>query len=131
MKRSALIIESSNVKGCKYLSGAVKDVENWHQFLRREIAGAWENDEIHVMHKPRAEVVVNFINQHKNDDYCMVIYTGHGAEVKKSRKSIPHVMLNEKDCLVDIKYLTPKSSKGILFNLFSLNISSIKGKEII
>ena len=73
MKRSALIIESSNVKGCKYLSGAVKDVENWHQFLRREIAGAWENDEIHVMHKPRAEVVVNFINQHNSPPEILLI----------------------------------------------------------
>ena len=116
MKRVALIIEASDVNGVSDLPGARKDIDNWQQFLRSEMAGAWIKEEIAIMHKPRAETVVNFINQHRNNDYCMIIYTGHGAELKHQHKSVPHVLLNENDHLVDIKYLVPKSSKGILIS---------------
>jgi len=46
MKRSAILIESSQLQGKQDLPGARLDVEKWTTFLLSDKGGAWNADEI-------------------------------------------------------------------------------------
>jgi len=76
MKRHALLI--GNTFG---LSGVKIDISKFSRFLRSDIGGAWDNDEIEVMQNTtkydleRKLVMINMLRY----DYSIVMFSGHGG----------------------------------------------------
>jgi hypothetical protein len=52
MNRRAILIEAAKIKGCDYIPGAEKDVENYKEYLTSKVGGFWYNNEIVVLRKP-------------------------------------------------------------------------------
>src|SRR2546423_6424093 len=106
MKRKAILIESSNVKGHTDLPGARVDIENWKNFLKSDLGGVWEDSEIVSLSKPYSADVERELKV-DYDCYCFVAFSGHGNEGS--------VLLNEQwDKGFPIASLNPKSSQGTL-----------------
>lgn len=107
MKRKAILIESSNVAGQTELPGARVDVENWKNFLRSDLGGAWNDSEIITLHKPVSLELAQYLKTDA-DCYCFVAFSGHGCD--------GHVVLNESwvNEGFPIISLRPKGNKGTL-----------------
>lgn len=105
MKRTAIIIESSEVSGENPLPGAKLDATNWKQYLLSDLGGAWSSVEIHVLSHPAQSTVEQLIST-ASDGYTFVAFSGHGEEGS--------VALNDYQKSCTISKLKPKSSQGTL-----------------
>ena len=105
MKRTAILIEASNVLGEKELPGAKKDVENWTAFLASHLGGFWDKSEILTFNKPNTQQIKTLL-AHQKDGYCFVIFSGHGQDGS--------VVLNETERKVSYQDLYPRGTKGTL-----------------
>lgn len=105
MKRKAILIESSDVKGHTDLPGARVDIANWELFLRSDYGGGWTDSEIVVLRKPFSSDVEEALDQ-PADCYCFVTFSGHGHEGT--------VVLNDHYESYPISGLRPKGDKGTL-----------------
>ena len=115
MKRKAILIESSNVSGYSDLPGARVDVQNWINFLKSDLGGAWEASEIVPMSKPASTDVEKELKV-DSDCYCFVAFSGHGSDGS--------VLLNENWVKgFPISSLKPKSQRGTLI------VDSCRGVE--
>jgi hypothetical protein len=114
MKRTAILIEASNVSGQKDLPGARIDIENWKNYLKSDLAGAWTENEIQILRKPLSSQVADAITQAASG-YTFVAFSGHGAEGS--------VALNDYNTNCAISNLRPKGKKGCLI------IDSCRGVE--
>jgi hypothetical protein len=103
MKRKAVLIESSNVKGQKEIPGARVDVQNWKAFLKSDLGGAWTDAEIVVLAKPFSEDVARELKV-DSDSYCFVAFSGHGCEGS--------VVLNDYWSNWPVSSLKPTSKRG-------------------
>ena len=63
MKRKAILIESSDVKGHTDLPGARVDIANWELFLRSDYGGGWTDSEIVILRKPFSADVEKALDQ--------------------------------------------------------------------
>jgi hypothetical protein len=116
MKRLAILIESSDVKGLRDLPGAREDIQNWKDYLRTKLGGSWlysENvaaSEIVILRKPMSSDVQKLLEQNKHK-YCFVAFAGHGFHDKNRGD---YVCLNDynKDC--PLAFITPQSIQGTL-----------------
>jgi len=105
MSRKAVIIESSNVNGQANLPGALVDQQNWINFLKSDLGGAWYDSEIELLSKPSSMKVEKLLDDHK-DKYCFLAFSGHGSNNS--------IVLNENRLNYPISGLRPKSEKGTL-----------------
>lgn len=105
MTRKAILIESSNVKGEKDLPGARLDVQNWANFLKSDLGGAWGDAEIRVLRTPYSSDVDAELKL-PSDCYCFVAFSGHGRNGS--------VVLNEHFTSYSIASLKPKTRQGTL-----------------
>jgi len=105
MKRTAILIEASDVQGESDLPGAKKDVENWTTFLTSHLGGDWNQSEILPFNKPSKQRIQMLLEQHK-DGYCFVIFSGHGQDGS--------VVLNESERKVPYQDICPRGTKGTL-----------------
>lgn len=105
MKRKAILIESSNVSGQSDLPGARVDVQNWQNFLKSSLGGAWDETEVVTLRKPLSSEVTAALNV-ENDCYCFVAFSGHGTDGA--------VVLNDYRDNFPISDLRPKSRRGTL-----------------
>lgn len=108
LKRFALIIESSNVKGQSDLPGARQDAANWRSFLMSDIGGAWTPDEIVVYNKPSSATIKTFLSAYK-DRYVFLAFSGHGYEEYNlySREYVTKICLNDFEQGVAIDSISP------------------------
>ena len=108
LKRFAIIIESSNVKGQGDLPGAKQDAENWRSFLMSDIGGSWRSDEIVVLNKPLS-VTIKLYLQAYADRYVFLAFSGHGYEEYNSysRKYVTKICLNDSERDVAIDSISP------------------------
>lgn len=103
MKRKAIIIESSNVKGETDLPGARVDKQNWVNFLISDLGGAWGDGEIITLSKPTSSVLEGHLDDHR-DKYCFVAFSGHGCDGS--------IALNDSLLSYPISKLKPRGRKG-------------------
>jgi hypothetical protein len=103
MKRKAVLIESSDVKNHTELPGARMDIENWKEFLRSDLGGAWNDSEIVSLHKPFSSDVEGALKV-DSDSYCFVAFSGHGGD--------GFVVLNDYLGEFAISSLKPKTQQG-------------------
>lgn len=120
MKRFAILIESSDVKGQTFLNGAKLDVANLDRYLKSSLGGDWDSSEIAKLNKPSSKAVSNLLMLHK-DDYCFVAFSGHGFV--DIRSGATKVCLNDDEQSVDISVLKPKGAKGVLL------VDACRGEE--
>lgn len=115
--RFALIIESSNVSGEKDLPGARADAKNWKSFLMSNLGGAWNEGEIIVCEKPKAEWVRRIVRNHAGG-YVFLVFSGHGQMVLDSatwaHKSC--ICLNDEERDVWIDSITPQYKGTAVFD---------------
>lgn len=80
MKRKALLI--GNTSG---LQGVKIDLENYKNFLKDLIGGAWDSSEITCTINPTRSELLQIIKKIKNEqnDYVVVFFSGHGAQVRE------------------------------------------------
>lgn len=105
MKRKAILIESSDVKGQKDLPGARVDIDNWTLFLKSENGGAWKQSEIAILRKPFSNEVKALLDANK-DSYCFVAFSGHGSNGA--------VVLNDHIDSFAVENLMPQGERGVL-----------------
>jgi hypothetical protein len=82
MKRTALLIEASQVAGLSDLPGARKDIEDWGYFLKSPLGGAWEKDEIMVLNTPTKSLLEVYLSIVRKNDYVFIAFSGHGYHAK-------------------------------------------------
>lgn len=105
MNKIAIIIESSNVAGETKLPGAILDQQNWIKFLKSDLGGLWNSNEIFPLSKPMSKDVTDLLEAHK-DKYCFVAFSGHGMEGS--------IALNDYYRNCPISTIKPRSAKGTL-----------------
>lgn len=106
-KKFAIIIESHNVAGEKIIPGAKMDAEHWHSYLRSDLGGAWEEEEIAVLHKPSSVEVKSLLSTHA-EGYLFVAFSGHGYESVSYYGNTIRVCLNDYEKEVAADQFRPK-----------------------
>lgn len=78
--RRALLISGPGDEGSEnYLRGALLDVGNYQRHLLSSQGGAWEPEEIEVLHSPTVGNVRVWLSLNKSHDYTFVMFSGHGS----------------------------------------------------
>lgn len=93
MPRVAIII---GAPGSPYLHGVKQDCENWYKHLISPQGGTWRNTEIVTLWQPSLSEVQSTIKG-AVAEYCIVIFSGHGAEYNTATSSpytSHHIFLN-------------------------------------
>ena len=80
IRRRALIIQNPG-EAKDFRGGVLKDVSNFSKFLRSNIGGGWDNDEITIA---PIDCDVSWIEDYykktaDNTDYYLLLFTGHGS----------------------------------------------------
>lgn len=116
-KRFALIIESHNVVGQDLLPGAKLDADNWCAFLKSNLGGAWNENEIKRLSKPSSILVKAFLDAHK-DEYIFLAFSGHGFEESKpySNEHVVKICLNDSEQEVAIDSICPQRNCTAVFD---------------
>ncbi|HEX4113782.1 MAG TPA: caspase family protein [Stellaceae bacterium] len=79
MKFRALIIGNPGEDGAdNYCAGVLKDFAFYPQFLASALGGAWEPDEITVLHRPSTLKASIALLELASADYSITIFSGHG-----------------------------------------------------
>jgi hypothetical protein len=103
MKRKAVLIESSKVRGQNELPGARVDIQNWENFLLSDLGGAWKKSEIVILRHPYSTDVTREVDVSK-DTYCFVAFSGHGSDGS--------VVLNDHNSSFATAQFRPKGGLG-------------------
>lgn len=106
--RFAIIIEASNVQHEQDLPGARRDAEKWISFLGSELGGAWNEEEMLLLHKPASAFVRSLVGQH-SQDYVFLAFSGHGFEEYNPtlRKDVTKICLNDYERAVTVDAIAP------------------------
>lgn len=117
IKRLAIIIESSDVRGLADLPGARKDANNWHSFLVSELGGAWDDSEIKKLSKPRTSYIQSLLDIYK-DRYVFLCFSGHGFMDynQYARTYETKICLNDYEQAVVVDTITPKQLGTAIFD---------------
>jgi hypothetical protein len=79
MKRRAILIEASNVKGQDDLPGARVDIKNYTQYLTSQAGGYWYPDELVTLNKPSLATLNAEIKKAEFEaEYLFISFSGHG-----------------------------------------------------
>lgn len=90
--RRSLLIASPT--GSEYLHGAVRDIDNFREFLKSIAGGAWDDGEIVSLIDPKlSDVKANLLNM-QNADYAFITFAGHGYHVKDATQSETRICLS-------------------------------------
>ncbi|MES2659489.1 MAG: caspase family protein [Verrucomicrobiota bacterium] len=117
MKKHAILINSSDVKGESDLPGARVDINNWWNFLQSRLGGSWRSDQIHILNKPSLAELDCALNT-SGDGYCFVAFSGHGTEGS--------ISLNDLHEFCPISRLKPKGKRGTVVIDSCRGISPVK-----
>lgn len=117
IKRMAIIIESSNVRGLADLPGARIDAANWRSFLMSDLGGAWKDHEIFMKSKPSAGFVHELLNIYK-DSYVFLAFSGHGFMEYNysSRIYETKICLNDNEQSVLVDTISPERLGTAVFD---------------
>ena len=127
MKRHAILIESSRVRGEEALPGAVKDIQNWRAFLMSDLGGAWDEGEITTLSMPKSAEVARLVKAH-SDGYVFFAFSGHGCErINEDRTTTKMACLNDDEKDVPIETISPEHFATTVFDCCrGLDFSGIK-----
>ncbi len=78
MVRKSILIESPKYKSHSMLVGTHADIQKLGFFLRSDIGGAWEKDEIVLLNNPSKIDFLASLDDCSAADYLFVSYSGHG-----------------------------------------------------
>ena len=82
--RVALLIESWDGLSVSPIHSAKKDMEDWYSFLTSSLGGAWNEQEIRLLHSPVKKSCLNKISlSAQKYDYLFIAYSGHGGRNSK------------------------------------------------
>jgi len=116
MRRTAILIEAANVKGCKYIPGAEADVRNYQRYLKTSTGGAWFESEILTLTKPSSTTLLTTIERAQSvSDYLFISFSGHGymkkppygSFIAPSEKELTILCLND-DEQVPLSIINPR-----------------------
>jgi hypothetical protein len=97
MKRKALLIESSRLTGQPDLPGARIDIRNWRSFLRSDVGGAWNDDEIISLNNPSWPALQGQLILQSSTDYVFITFSGHGEHIREKDIDESKIYLTEND----------------------------------
>ena len=84
LQRYALLVESWNGVPTAPIHSAKKDLEDWNDFLRSCLGGAWSECEILPLHSPSSEeFLANVMSAVQKNDFLFIAYSGHGGRDAK------------------------------------------------
>ncbi len=124
MTRTAILIESSRIKGHDDLPGARADVENFTRFLESDFGGAWTSGEIVKLSHPDRKRVFDELTKASVKDYAFISFSGHGHHVVGKDLDETRVVLNDKE-EISVTELDPGNSRRLL------NIDSCRGITVV
>lgn len=104
MKRRAILIEASDVRGQRDLPGARVDVENLDRFITSPAGGAWYPNEIKTLRKPSlTELKAEIKKAELEAEYLFISFAGHGFMKKPKPGAFPLPSVKESTyiCLND------------------------------
>ena len=80
LQRYALLVESWNGVPTAPIHSAKKDLEDWNDFLRSCLGGAWSGCEILPLHSPLKEsFLANVESLAQKNDFLFVTFSGNGG----------------------------------------------------
>ena len=109
MKRRAILIEASDVKGQRDLPGARVDVKNYIRYLTSQAGGYWHRDEIREFNKPTSSTLLSEIRDAEiNAEYLFVLFSGHGFMKRAPANAFPPPTAKELTmlCLNDLQEIS-------------------------
>ena len=99
MQRKAILIDSSDAVVGEPLPGAAQDMGNWREFLKSDIGGMWNDDEIaDIPSCPSWEKILEEINIFfvpKEPYFLFIAFSGHGAFDKNLNKDVVSLNHNQ------------------------------------
>lgn len=73
-----IIANPGNSGSSTYLPGVDLDVENYRDFLKSPIGGAWLDNEIQTLYRSSLKSVERALGRLQASDYSIIIFSGHG-----------------------------------------------------
>jgi hypothetical protein len=115
MKRHALLIDAGKARDETELPGCTRDVERLSAWLHSGVGGAWEPEEIAVLHNPsRWELTTAVSKGFVAVDFGLLAFSGHGEiEEDWSGKRTQKVVAGDGQEL-DFATLSPAAPKSII-----------------
>jgi hypothetical protein len=118
MKRFALILEASRANTRKPIDGCKRDAERFEAWLKNPGGGAWNNDEVMVIHDPWQFELDKYKESLDGADYAVVAFSGHGRIVEdwSGRRKQMITIGNNTDAGTEIDFdsLTPRAAKRVM-----------------
>jgi len=111
MKRHAIIIEASNVKGLEHIPGAKSDANNLYKYFTSLAGGAWAYSEISILSHPLKRDLESAVNLTASFDYTIVAFSGHGYFSETKDQTCVIINDNEEICESE---LTPNSPRKLM-----------------
>lgn len=110
MKRSALIIGSPDSS----IPGVYADMENYRNFFKSFVGGAWTDDEIFTLQSPTRFRVSNALQDLKSAHYSILIFAGHGEY--STTKQSTMLYLNSQTIVEEHELKTGAAKRTIIFD---------------
>lgn len=110
MSRRAILIAAADAIPERCIPGATKDIEDFHEYLRSPLGGAWiPNHEIWTFYDRDDLAVLGAIAATTDVDYTMVVFSGHGGHTDPNDLTTSTVRFTEKT--YPVSQLIPHSKK--------------------
>lgn len=114
MKRGAILIEASDLCGGR-IPGAKQDVILLNEILISDLGGAWELNEIAILHNPSYYQIINAIAALSSVEYAFISYSGHGYHAEELDETKVCTIENQgKPYWMPISQLLPRCPKYTL-----------------
>jgi hypothetical protein len=95
VKRKAILIQASSVKGHVDLPGARADQAKMNYWLQTSEGGAWDKDEITLLNSPSKVLLEGHLADGAKADYLFIAFSGHGEHVKDGYRDLTMVQIND------------------------------------
>jgi hypothetical protein len=95
--------------GTDFLPGVEPDLRIFQEFLRTDIAGAWDAEEITVLLKP-SKYFLSSTLERTHRDYALLFFAGHGAYSRISEDTL--ISINEREA-VALNSLNPAAPRQL------------------
>lgn len=128
MNRKCLIIGYPGEQGQKgFCSGVAIDLNNYSNYFKSSLGGAWEDDEITVKIGPSKDFVFNYLSKIRTDDYLLFVFCGHGHYDEIKNQTI--IQINKSDELEEDKISSCYANKLAIFDCCRRTIASMRRDE--
>lgn len=114
MRRYALLIEVSEAKGQAKITGCVRDVERMETWLGGVAGGAWNPNEIKILHNPTPTEITHAKRMADIADFAFIAFSGHGRIVEDRSGKRSQMVTAGNGEEIDFQTLKPVAEKSIM-----------------